>query len=127
MTAPDGYFYTLAGQTVQWPMDGVLWHLLASSRGAETRVRLLRVLDERPHNPNELAAELDLDYTTVRYHLDTLTDNNILEKSGDDYGAVYLFTDQFKAHRETFEEILATVAPEEVPDSDDPEGTPQNL
>ncbi|MFB6308454.1 MAG: winged helix-turn-helix domain-containing protein [Haloarculaceae archaeon] len=90
-------------------MDGVLWHLLASSRGGPTRVRLLRALDERPRNANELAEELDLDYTTVRHHLDVLEENNVVENSGDDYAVVYLLTDQVRAHWETVEEIFETV------------------
>jgi DNA-binding transcriptional ArsR family regulator len=45
-------------------MNDVLWHLLASSRGGPTRARIVRALDERPRNANELAEELDLDYLT---------------------------------------------------------------
>lgn len=90
-------------------MDGVLWYLLASSRGGDTRAQLLRVLDERPRNANELAEELDVDYTTVRHHVDVLMENNVLEKSGDEYGAVYLFTDQAEANRDTLEEVLDAV------------------
>lgn len=90
-------------------MDGVLWQLLASSRGGETRTRIVRALDERPRNANQLADLLDVDYTTVRHHLDVMRENNVLEKAGDDYGAVYLFTDQLESHRETLDEILDTV------------------
>jgi DNA-binding transcriptional ArsR family regulator len=90
-------------------MDDVLWYVLASSRGGPTRVRLLQALEERPRNANELATELDLDYTTVRHHLDVLMDNNILRRSGDEYAAVYLFTEQVEAHWETVEEIVETV------------------
>jgi DNA-binding transcriptional ArsR family regulator len=90
-------------------MDDVLWYVLASSRGGPTRVRLLQALDERPRNANELATELDLDYTTVRHHLDVLMDNNILRRSGDEYAAVYLFTEQVEAHWETVEEVVETV------------------
>jgi DNA-binding transcriptional ArsR family regulator len=90
-------------------MDDVLWYVLASSRGGPTRVRLLQALDERPRNANELATELDLDYTTVRHHLDVLMDNNILRRSGDEYAAVYLFTEQVEAHWDTVEEIVETV------------------
>ncbi|WP_255190705.1 winged helix-turn-helix domain-containing protein [Natronobeatus ordinarius] len=94
-------------------MDGVLWYLLASSRGGETRTRILRVLQERPRNANQLSEELDLDYTTVRHHLDVLMENNVVQKGGDGYGAVYLFTDQVRSNWETVEEILDTVSPEE--------------
>ncbi|MFB6219351.1 MAG: winged helix-turn-helix domain-containing protein [Halobacteriaceae archaeon] len=90
-------------------MEGVLWHLLASSRGGPTRARLLRALDERPRNANRLAEELDLDYTTVRHHLAVFEENGVVEKSGDEYAAVYLLTDRLYDHWDTVEEILDTV------------------
>jgi DNA-binding transcriptional ArsR family regulator len=93
-------------------MEGVLWYLLASSRGGPTRVRILRALDDRPRNANQLATELDFDYTTIRHHLDVLLDNNIVERTDNDYAAVYLFTDQIKSHWDIVEEILETVDPE---------------
>ena len=99
----------LSPASIRRQMDGVLWYLLASSRGGDTRARLIRALDERPRNANELAEKLDLDYTTVRHHLDVLMDNNVVRKSGDDYGAVYLFTEQAKSNWDTVEEVLDTV------------------
>lgn len=60
-------------------------------------------------NANELADELDFDYTTIRHHLDVLTDNNVVKESADEYGAVYLFTEQTTAHWATVEEILETM------------------
>lgn len=93
-------------------MDGVLWYVLASSRGGPTRVRIVRAIDERPRNANQLATELDLDYTTVRHHLDVLMENNVLRRSGEEYAAVYLFTDQLRSNWDTVEEILRTVDPD---------------
>jgi DNA-binding transcriptional ArsR family regulator len=93
-------------------MEGVLWYLLASSRGGDTRVRILRALEERPRNANQLATELDLDYTTIRHHLEVMREDNVVRKAGGDYGAVYLFTDQVEANWETLEEILETVDPD---------------
>lgn len=94
-------------------MEDVLWYVLASSRGGPTRARIVRALDDRPRNANELARHLDLDYTTVRHHLEVLGDNNVVKRSADEYGAVYLFTDRADQHWETVAEILETVAPEE--------------
>ena len=94
-------------------MEGVLWYLLASSRGGPTRVRIVRALDERPRNANQLAEALDLDYTTVRHHLEVLREDNVLRKAGGDYAAVYLFTEQVQANWGTVEEILETVDPED--------------
>lgn len=90
-------------------MEGVLWHLLASSRGGPSRVRIVRALDERPRNANELAEHLDLDYTTVRHHLDVFLENNVVRRTDDDYAAVYLFTEQVETHWGTVEDILETV------------------
>ena len=94
-------------------MEGVLWYVLASSRGGPTRVRILRALDKRPQNANQLAEELEMDYTTIRHHLDVLMKNNVVRRSGDEYAAVYLFTSQVKSNWEIVEEILETVDPED--------------
>jgi DNA-binding transcriptional ArsR family regulator len=90
-------------------MEAVLWYVLAGTRGGANRARILRALDERPRNANRLAEDLDLDYKTVRHHLDVLAENNVVRDSGDDYGAVYLPTDQARVHWETIEEILEEV------------------
>ncbi|MCT9097843.1 winged helix-turn-helix domain-containing protein [Haloarchaeobius sp. HME9146] len=94
-------------------MEGVLWHLLASSRGAATRVRILRAIEQRPRNANELATELDLDYTTIRHHTEILLENNVLRRTDDDYAAVYLLTDQLRSNWDVVEEILAVVDTED--------------
>lgn len=88
-------------------MEAVLWHVLTGTRGGENRVRILRALDDRPRNANQLAEDLDLDYKTVRHHLDVLTDNDVLKKSGDEYGAVYLPTRQARDHWDTIEDIIS--------------------
>jgi len=90
-------------------MEGLLWYVLTGTRGGENRTRALRALDERPRNPNQLAKELDLDYTTVRHHLDVLEDHGIVTQSGEGYGAVYLPTDRTRHHWDTVEEIIESL------------------
>lgn len=90
-------------------MEGVLWYVLTGTRGGANRARILRAIEERPRNANQLADDLDLDYKTVRHHLDVLMDNDIVTSSGDDYGAVYLTTDRADHHWETVEEIIEQV------------------
>jgi DNA-binding transcriptional ArsR family regulator len=87
-------------------MEKVLWYLLVGTRGGENRARIIRALETKPRNANQLAAHLDLDYNTVRYHLNMLTDHDVLETSGDEYGKVYFLTDEFERHEETFRDIL---------------------
>jgi len=90
-------------------MEAALWYVLTGTRGGSNRLRILRSLDERPRNANQLAEALDLDYKTVRHHLDVLIDNGIVEKSGDDYGAVYLPSQAARDHWDTIEDIFEQV------------------
>jgi predicted ArsR family transcriptional regulator len=90
-------------------MEAVLWYVLTGTRGGPNRVRLLRAVDERPRNANQLASDLELDYTTIRHHLDVLIENGMVQKSGGNYGAVYLTTDQVKHHWDTVETIIEQV------------------
>jgi len=90
-------------------MEGVLWYVLTGTRGGTNRVRLLRALDERPRNANQLAEDLNLDYKTVRHHLDVLVENDVVKSSGDDYGAVYLPTDRTRQHWDTITTIIEQV------------------
>lgn len=90
-------------------MEDLLWHLLASSRGGPTRVAILRALEERPRNANQLAEEVGVDYTTIRHHTSILVENNVLRKTADSYGALYRFTEQVETHWDTVEEILDVV------------------
>jgi DNA-binding transcriptional ArsR family regulator len=39
--------------------------------------------------------------TTVRHHLDVLLENNVVRTAREDYGTVYLFTDQLEHNWET--------------------------
>ena len=90
-------------------MEAALWYVLSGTRGGTNRARILRALDERPRNANQLAEDLDLDYKTVRHHLDVLRENNVITDSGDDYGKIYLPSEATRVHWETVEEILGQV------------------
>ena len=88
-------------------MRKVLWWLIAGSRGGRNRVRIIRSLDEKPMNANQLASTLDLDYKTVRHHLDKLADNNIVTAVGEEYGKTYFLTDEMEGQLDVVEEITA--------------------
>lgn len=53
---------------------------------------IVKALRERPMNMNELAKQLDLDFKTVKYHLDILREHGMVEKIGNGYGAVYVIS-----------------------------------
>jgi DNA-binding transcriptional ArsR family regulator len=87
-------------------MEAVLWYVLTGTRGGPNRARILRAIDDRPRNANRLAEDLDLDYKTIRHHLDVLGDNGIVVTSGDDYGAIYMPSERVRQRWGTVETVL---------------------
>ncbi|MFB6201523.1 MAG: ArsR family transcriptional regulator [Halorhabdus sp.] len=73
---------------------------------ADRRAELVRMPDKRPRNTTQIVYELGHDYTTIHNHLDVLIENNVVERTDDDYAAVYMFTDQAQAYWDTVEESL---------------------
>jgi DNA-binding transcriptional ArsR family regulator len=91
-------------------MEKARWYLFAGTGGGANRVRIVRELAERPRNAYELATRLDLEYNTVTHHLTMLTDHDVVEPGGSDYGKLYFLTDRFEHHYDTFEDIAEEVA-----------------
>lgn len=87
-------------------MRKALWYLLAGSRGGKNRVQIIRRLEEQPQNANQLAEQLNIEYNTVRYHLDLLEDHNVVETGAQEYGKMYFLTDAFETHRAAYETII---------------------
>jgi DNA-binding transcriptional ArsR family regulator len=90
-------------------MESVLWYLLAGARGGPNRSRILEALEARPRNANQLAEDLDLDYTTVRHHLDLLVEHDLVKNAGDGYGTVYLLADRVEDDWATVEDVIRSV------------------
>jgi DNA-binding transcriptional ArsR family regulator len=88
-------------------MEAVLWQVLAGTRGGPNRARILRAVDEQPRNANRIAEALDLDYKTVRHHLDVLERNDVVRSTEAEYAAVYLPTDRARRHWDTVEEVFS--------------------
>lgn len=91
-------------------MESRLWYTLTGTRGGPNRLRILQILEDRPRNAQKIAEELDLHYVTVQHHLDVLTEEELIERSGDEYGAIYLPTPQIRNHWDVVEEIAPRVS-----------------
>lgn len=87
-------------------MRQLLWWLIGGSRGGHNRLRIVRTLQERPMNTNQLAEELDLNYKTVQHHLEVLEENDIVTTQGDNYGQLYFLSDRMKENLDILEEIV---------------------
>ncbi|HEY7589147.1 MAG TPA: winged helix-turn-helix domain-containing protein [Thermoplasmata archaeon] len=86
--------------------DRRLWYLIAGTRGGINRARILWALHERPFNANDLAGHLDLDYKTVRHHLEILRENDCVMTLGTEaYGMLYALSPRLQFHFVDFLEI----------------------
>lgn len=87
-------------------MDKRLWYLIAATRGGINRAKILHALRERPHNANDLAGILGLDYKTVRHHLDVLRENDcVMVVGGQSYAALYALSPRLQFHFDEFLEV----------------------
>jgi DNA-binding transcriptional ArsR family regulator len=86
-------------------MEPLLWQTLGPTRGGPNRLRLLQLLAETPRNANKLARETQLDYKTVRHHLDVLEEAGLIRRDGAEYGVMYRPTEQAYEAWETIEQI----------------------
>lgn len=75
----------------------LLFYLFTSTRGGFTRLRIIMLLLQRSYNTHQLSQELGLDYKAVQHHMKVLEKNNMVQKIGDKYGAIY--------HLSTFLEV----------------------
>ncbi|MDD1775220.1 MAG: winged helix-turn-helix domain-containing protein [Methanobacterium sp.] len=87
-------------------MEDMLWWLIAGTRGGINRARIIKEIHNRPYNANQLSKMLNLDYKTIRHHMDVLKKNNIIKCSGEgQYGSVYMLSSVMKENYESFDKI----------------------
>ena len=70
-------------------IKNVLWYVLAGTRGGPTRIRILKLLKERPYNSNQISTVLKMDYKTVQHHLRVLEENRLITTGDMKYGKMY--------------------------------------
>ncbi len=70
----------------------LLCYLIEGTRGGKSRALILRHLIERSYNAHQLAKLLNMDYKTIRHHLEVLIKNGIITKSSDGYTDLYFLS-----------------------------------
>ncbi|MCZ7402329.1 MAG: PAS domain S-box protein [Candidatus Methanoperedens sp.] len=71
----------------------LLCHLIQGTRGGKTRALILKHISDKSYNANQLATALNMDYKTIRHHLNVLIKNGIVGKSNDGYSDLYFISD----------------------------------
>jgi len=56
-------------------------------------------------NTNQLSNHLNLDYRTVKHHLDVLEENGLVSTIGDGYGKMYYVSSRLEENMELFNDI----------------------
>lgn len=84
----------------------LLWFVFAGSRGGVNRLKIMKILKEKPSNINQLATELGLDYKAIQHHIKVLEKNNIISKEGEKYGITYFVSTFLEVNMESFDEIV---------------------
>lgn len=78
------------------------------------RARIIQALHNRPYNANQLTQLFNIDYKTVRHHLDILKKHHVIISMGEGYGTMYFISEQMKTKYEDFLEIWKQI---DVPDN----------
>ncbi|HIH37114.1 MAG TPA: winged helix-turn-helix transcriptional regulator [Methanocellales archaeon] len=87
----------------------LLGWLIAGTRGGVTRAYIIKALKETPKNANQLAHLLEMDYRTIRHHLQILQKNKIITSVGDRYGLTYFLSQEMEDNYALFEEIMVKI------------------
>lgn len=86
-------------------MEKVLWWLILGTKGGLNRAKIIKKLNERPYNANQLTEELNLSYRTIRHHIKILEDADIIKSAGQKYGKMYFLSDNMEKDYDDFEII----------------------
>ena len=70
----------------------------------------MEVILEEPMNTNQLRITLDLDFRTVKHHLEVLESNDLVMSLGDNYGKMYFPSEKLMENIELFEEVWTGVS-----------------
>jgi len=88
-----------------------LSQIMLGKKGGANRLRILRSLIDRPYNANQMAELLDLNYRTIKHHLDVLAKNDLVRVSADGgYGEVYFLTPEMEAQIGLLDELEEMMA-----------------
>ena len=82
----------------------LLW-LIEGSRGGVNRGRIIEAIKKEPLNANQLCNLLEVDYRTIRHHLDVLEKNRLITSVGEHYGKVFFVSQDLEQNYVDFEEI----------------------
>ena len=82
----------------------LLYYLIEGTRGGKTRALILRQLSEKSHNANQLATALNMDYKTIRHHLEILVKYGIITRNHDGHSVLYFVSNNIAESLYSFDD-----------------------
>jgi predicted transcriptional regulator len=82
----------------------LLYYLIEGTRGGNTRALILKHLAEKSYNANQLATTLNMDYKTIRHHLDVLVKYGIITRNHDGHSDLYFISNTIAESLNSFDD-----------------------
>ncbi|HEX9239035.1 MAG TPA: winged helix-turn-helix domain-containing protein [Candidatus Bathyarchaeia archaeon] len=93
----------------------LLWYLLGGTRGGPNRAEIIKTLQNRPCNANQLAETLRVDYKTIQHHVRILEENGLVSLANKgSYGAVLFLTAKMEDALPILDEIWSRIGTRKI-------------
>jgi PAS domain S-box-containing protein len=88
-------------------MRKTLSYLILGQKGGHNRIEMIKLLNDRPYNLNQLAEIMNLNYRTIKHHMDILLKNEVVSSSKTGgYGEVYFLTPDMEGNMHEFDDVI---------------------
>jgi len=88
----------------------VLSFLILGQKGGKNRIKIIDLLRDRPYNMNQMAELLDLNYRTVKHHVEALLKYQLISSSKTGgYGDVFFLSPDLEGNMQLYDGIIKKI------------------